>query len=154
MPVEVIPSRRRQPRIAASRFERRAARMLAALGRGSESLCIVLTTDPDIRRLNARYRDEDHATDVLAFPAGDPIGESAPALLGDVVISTETAARQARARGVTLLEEATFLLAHGVLHLTGLDHRTDREEALMNAETRRLVRAAKRGETQIRRRRA
>lgn len=58
-----------------------------------------------------------------------------PELLGDVVLSVPTAARQAEERGRSLLAEATMLLAHGLLHLVGYDHRDDHEEAVMTART-------------------
>jgi probable rRNA maturation factor len=82
---------------------------------------------------------------VLAFPQEE--GENSPSeleqpLLGDVVISLDTAERQARARRHSLLDEINFLLAHGILHLIGYDHQTDEEEAVMNEMTTRLVESA------------
>ena len=65
-------------------------------------------------------------------------------VLGDVVISVDTARRQAASRRRPLLDELTLLLAHGLLHLLGYDHETDAEEAEMNAATRDLVAAASR----------
>jgi probable rRNA maturation factor len=64
-------------------------------------------------------------------------------LLGDVVISLDTAKRQADERNRPLWDEVTLLLAHGLLHLVGYDHRSDAEEAEMNAEVARLVAAAR-----------
>jgi probable rRNA maturation factor len=73
--------------------------------------------------LNRDYRQLDRATDVLSFSQDCAVdGSSATAVLGDVVISLETAARQARAGRRDLLDEATALLVHGVLHLLGYDH--------------------------------
>ncbi len=72
-----------------------------------------------MRSLNRRYRREDRATDVLAFPASD--GE----LLGDIVISVPYASRQARRRGEPVSREVQRLLLHGFLHLSGYDHETD-----------------------------
>jgi probable rRNA maturation factor len=63
-------------------------------------------------------------------------------LLGDVVISLDTARRQAREHGQSLWDEVTLLLAHGLLHLVGYDHRNDAEEAAMNAKVVVLVKAA------------
>ena len=74
-------------------------------------------------------------------PARNAFVVPSDGLLGDVIISLDTAARQARARGHSLLDEVRFLLAHGLLHLVGYDHRTDAEERTMNAMTERLVRA-------------
>lgn len=87
---------------------------------------------------------EDRPTDVLSFPQmEDPQSrrgmEKAP-LLGDVVISVETAEAQARERGVTLLEEIELLLVHGILHLLGYDHRTPEErQAMWDRQARALT---------------
>jgi probable rRNA maturation factor len=119
-----------------------AARMLAELGLEHAELSVHLTDDAGIRRLNREYRDHDCPTDVLAFPLEDgvvilPAGE--PVLLGDVVISLATAARQARAGHRSLAAEVGFLLAHGLLHLVGYDHRTARDRRRMETLAARLV---------------
>lgn len=119
--------------------------MLAELGLSSAELSVLLTNDTHIEHLNAVYRDKRKPTDVLAFAMGegqDPAPTSPSRLLGDVVISVDTAARQAQKRRRGLLDEVTFLLAHGLLHLVGYDHRTDAEERRMDAMTRRLVSVA------------
>jgi probable rRNA maturation factor len=77
--------------------------------------------------LNRQYRGKDKPTDVLSFPLAD---EWQPCLLGDVVISVETATRQARRRGHSLREELQTLLIHGILHLLGYDHEISRSEAI------------------------
>ena len=84
-------------------------------------------TDPEIHTLNRQYRGKDRPTDVLSFPLADALQ---PSLLGDVVISVETAARQARRRGHSLREELRTLLIHGILHLLGYDHEISRSEAI------------------------
>jgi probable rRNA maturation factor len=91
-----------------------------------------IVSDPKMRELNRRYRDKDRPTDVLAFPA-DPVPEECldedeAAYLGDLVISAETAARQAREAGVALDDEIRVLAVHGYLHLLGYDHEQDRGE--------------------------
>lgn len=82
--------------------------------------------DATIRDLNARYRGIDVPTDVLSFAQDLPLALSAdhPRLLGDVVISLDTAARQAQAAGHTLDDEVVILVMHGVLHLLGYDDAT------------------------------
>ena len=84
-------------------------------------------TDPTIHTLNRRYRGKDRPTDVLSFPLADEIQ---PSLLGDVVISVETAACQAQRRGHSFREELQVLLIHGILHLLGYDHEISRSEAI------------------------
>jgi probable rRNA maturation factor len=91
-------------------------------------LSLVLTTDADIQSLNTTYRQQPTPTDVLAFAAleGDmpsvPEWETLPVPLGDIVISVETAARQATQLGHSFNVELVWLGCHGLLHLLGWDH--------------------------------
>lgn len=123
--------------------------MLAALQMEKAELSIVITGDKQIHKLNKLYRKKDRPTDVLAFALRE--GEFSElssgrfgVLLGDVIISLPTAARQAKERDVAVLDETTMLLAHGLLHLLGWDHRNDAEDRAMRKETDRLVVAATR----------
>jgi probable rRNA maturation factor len=117
--------------------------MLAELGLIEAELSVLLTNDAHIHELNRVHRDKDRPTDVLAFPLDDaPVAAGEQRLLGDVVISLDTAARQAKGRKRDLLDEVRFLLAHGLLHLVGYDHGTPTEKHEMSRMTRRLVRAA------------
>ena len=133
--------------------KRRAERMLKALGAPAAELSLVLTDDAHIEVLNRTHRRKAKPTDVLAFPMdAEGAGPSRKIqLLGDVVISLDTAARQARARRRPLLAEVTHLLAHGLLHLAGFDHKTDAQERRMNEATRVLVEhaTARRGSRSI-----
>jgi len=74
--------------------------------------------------LNQQYRGRSTSTDVLSFPqySAEELCSLQPELLGDVVISVETAARQAERARISLWEEMTRLLIHGILHLLGFDH--------------------------------
>ncbi|HET6416332.1 MAG TPA: rRNA maturation RNase YbeY [Polyangiales bacterium] len=120
----------------------RAEAMLESLGLGQAELSILLCDDESIRRLNRRYRKKNRATDVLAFPMQEGEGPIVhPGLLGDVVISLPTAIVQAAAHDRPIVDEVTFLLAHGLLHLLGYDHATKREELEMSARTRDLLAA-------------
>lgn len=133
-------------------MRRRAEKMLGHLGLGEVELSIALVDDPTIHALNRDYRRKDKPTDVLAFPllaegASRRGGRARPkahvtGLLGDVILSIETARRQARSHRRPLLRELTMLLAHGLLHLLGYDHHTDAEEREMTARTRELEAAA------------
>ena len=119
--------------------------MLRALGRDEAELSVVLTDDEIIQRRNRDYRQKDRPTDVLSFAMSEgEFGAIDPNMLGDVVISVPTAQRQANERHHELLDEITFLLAHGLLHLLGYDHETDEEQAVMDAKTRELVEVSKR----------
>jgi probable rRNA maturation factor len=117
-----------------------AEAMLANLGLAEAELSILLTDDRGIHVLNLRHREKDRPTDVLAFPL--PNTGPGPRLLGDVVISIDTAQRQATARRRELLPEVRFLLAHGLLHLIGYDHDTAPRKRKMDAMARQLVKAA------------
>ncbi len=115
--------------------------MLAALSLPQAELSVLLTDDAGIQVLNRDHRQKDKPTDVLAFPMDESVPDPA-GILGDVVISLDTAERQARSRQRHLIEEVRFLLAHGLLHLVGYDHAEPIEKREMVAMTRQLVRAA------------
>lgn len=100
------------------------------------SLC--LTTDAEIQALNAQYRHQDKPTDVLAFatlevdfPQPIKMRSHLPLYLGDIVISVDTAQRQAQQQGHPLLSELAHLAAHGLLHLLGWDHPDEDSLTLM-----------------------
>jgi len=115
-------------------LRRSAGRFLAALDLESVELSILLTSDAGIRALNRSWRGKDRPTDVLSFPAGAPVARATgPRHLGDVIVSLETARRQARAHRRPLAEELDLYLAHGLLHLLGHDHHR-RGEARRMAE--------------------
>ena len=124
---------------AARRIRARARAFLDALGRAEAELSVLVTTDRRIRGLNRRWRDIDRATDVLSFPLWEPPG-SGP-LLGDVVISLDTAVRRARRDGRRLQEELDRYLAHGLLHLLGFDHGRPAEARRMARREAELIRA-------------
>jgi probable rRNA maturation factor len=126
-------------RLDTALLKRRAQKILGQVGCRDAELSIALVDDAEIRELNRGYRAMDRATDVLSFSLVE--GECADfrsALLGDVVISIETARRQARARHRSLDEEVARLLIHGVLHILGHDHEETEEWRRMRAEERRL----------------
>ncbi|XP_008466080.2 endoribonuclease YBEY, chloroplastic [Cucumis melo] len=93
----------------------------------SVELSVLLCNDDFIRKLNKEWRDEDHATDVLSMSQHVPELKLPILMLGDIVISVETAARQSEERGHTLLDEIRILLVHGLLHLLGFDHEISEE---------------------------
>jgi probable rRNA maturation factor len=97
------------------------------LGCAASELSIVIVDDEQIRRLNRQYFHRSRPTNVISFPQQSFAGHPAR-VLGDVVISIETAQRQAQIRGVQLEEEIIILLIHGLLHLLGYDHEGSAEE--------------------------
>ncbi len=103
-----------------------AGLILRALRTDGE-LSVLLTTDDRIRTLNGQWRGKDVSTDVLSFPQDDGI------LLGDVVISIDTAARQASELGHDVGSEVRVLLTHGICHLLGHDHQDAEQTKLMRA---------------------
>lgn len=119
-PLEVVlVNRQRRHRPARARLRRvleGAARSLHVRG----EVAVVLSGDETLRGLNRRYRGKDKPTDVLSFP-GPGGGEG----IGDIVISVETARRNAATYGRTLTQELDVLALHGFLHCLGYDHETD-----------------------------
>ena len=113
------------------------------------SLGLSLVADAEIAELNADWRQKEGPTDVLAFAAQDEAtdgtppmpasGEAEPLELGDIVISVETAARQAPEHGHDLAQELLFLASHGLLHLLGWDHPDEVSLAAMLARQKELV---------------
>jgi probable rRNA maturation factor len=103
-----------------------AHRALEVLGLSKVELSIALVSDAQIKRLNKLYRNKDKPTDVLSFPIGEKVEDWL--ILGDIVISVDTAKRQAQELGHSLEEELKRLLVHGLVHLLGYDHELGGEE--------------------------
>ncbi len=144
MPVRVSgpPTGVRGARLDVARLRARSKRMLAKVGQRSSELSIALVDDREIRKLNGDWRGRKRATDVLSFSLLE--GEGTPhrgKLLGDIVISVETAARQASSRHRGLDDEVARLVIHGLLHILGHDHEDAGDARIMRAEQRRLWRA-------------
>jgi len=93
-------------------------------------MTVAIVPDARVRALNRQYRKKDTATDVLSFSSGEP------GILGDVVIASGVAARQAREAGHSLATELRVLALHGLLHLLGYDH--ERDDGRMARLERRL----------------
>lgn len=128
----VILNRQRRLRLNPARL-RRVLRAAAATLRVRGEVAMVLTGDRSLRALNARYRGQDKPTDVLSFP-----GPGGAHGLGDIVISVEAAARNAKGLRRTLPQELDVLALHGFLHVLGYDHETD--DGAMERLERRLRR--------------
>ncbi|MBI5345321.1 MAG: rRNA maturation RNase YbeY [Deltaproteobacteria bacterium] len=112
---------------------------LKYLGLGGKEVSVLITGNAGIRELNRKYRGCDRPTDVLSFPMDDET------LLGDIVISQEKAALQAREFHVGLDEETSRLLIHGLLHLLGYDHvKGGRQAKRMREKEEEILRSVKR----------
>jgi probable rRNA maturation factor len=126
--------------------------MLKELGHAKAVVDVSLVTDAEIRQLNKDYRGVDAVTDVLSFAMSEADGPEVMEILGDLVVSLDTAERQAaevRAtsqgqdpqalQGYGLAEEVLFLATHGLLHLLGHDHLETAEAEAMEALERRFI---------------
>ncbi|MCH8920354.1 MAG: rRNA maturation RNase YbeY [Chloroflexi bacterium] len=135
------PEAIRGSKVDIARLRRCGQAVLSAIDESRSELSIALVDDLQITELNARWRDRRRSTDVLSFSQieGD-FADHRAGLLGDVVISVETAADQAASRHRGLDEVVARLLIHGVLHLIGHDHEKDEEALRMVAEERRIWR--------------
>jgi probable rRNA maturation factor len=132
-----IVNRQRRVAVPWRRLRTAGTRALAAVGRPGGAVEIDVVDDGEIRRLNAQHRGVRRGTDVLAFPLELP-GSGSP-LVGQIVISADTAARQARRVGVPLSTELALLVTHGVLHLIGYDDRDPVEAQLMHRREREIL---------------
>lgn len=112
-------------------------RILAYLDLSARSeLCVSLVSDGDMRELNLRYRQIDATTDVLCFPQKSDVN---PDLLGDIVISYQTALRHSRKLEITIEEELRLLIVHAVLHLLGFDHKKKKEREMMREKEKEVL---------------
>ena len=105
---------------------------------------VLLVSDEEIKALNRDYRGVDVVTDVLAFSQleGEEFGADGGNVLGDVVISVETATRQAQEHAHSVEDEMDLLLVHGLLHLLGYDHKVPEDEKRMFARQQQLLESA------------
>jgi len=126
--IEIINRQRKFP-IAAARWETFAAKALKALPVKNANATVVFVSNRAMAELNRRWRGKRGTTDVLSFAAAQDRFEKSEGLnLGDVVISVEQAARQAKENKLSLNTEVAQLILHGLLHLCGYDHATDKGE--------------------------
>jgi len=119
--VEVV-NRQRRLQLDTEAWSTFATEALTAIGRSESSATIAFVSDKRIRELNRQFRGIDKTTDVLSFPAEEESN------LGDVAVSVETAAIQAKENGLSFDDEIAQLILHGLLHLSGYDHETDNGE--------------------------
>lgn len=113
-------------KIDLSSVERTAKTVLRELGRNGAEINIVFVSSQKIRVLNRRYLGKDTATDVLAFRQDRDPGETCISkdFFGDIIISSDRAARNAKEYGISFEEETALYVIHGILHLSGYEDRT------------------------------
>jgi probable rRNA maturation factor len=133
----VVENRQKRVRLSVPGLERFLFRINRELGLGRDATVVRLTTDAEMQRLNKNFRNKAKTTDVLSFPSETRSRPRAlrtrtkrlrGCYLGDIAISPVVARRNAKAFGRTTPEEICILMLHGVLHLLGYDHETDRGE--------------------------
>lgn len=119
----VVQNRQRALRIHTAQIKRRLQQVMIYLACDDKELSVVFGTDRLLQELNRTYRHKDHPTNVLAFPQL-AVSEGGPTatLLGDVIVSLPTAAREAEALTQPVEARVLYLLIHGLLHLLGYDH--------------------------------
>ena len=138
-----IELRARKPRVSAARLKKNVRAILKSLGWKKAALSLLLVGDREIRKLNKRYLHHDRPTDVIAFSQleGRPLAfQSKQPFLGDLVISLETAARQAEEFGNSFDYELHFYICHGILHLMGYDDHRKKDAAKMENKQKRILR--------------
>lgn len=99
----------------------------------------VFVNDATIHDLNAEYRGKDKPTNVLSFATEDELLPGMPAVLGDVVLSLDTIAREAVEQNKTLRDHTTHMIVHGLLHLLGFDHENDEDAEEMESREIQLL---------------
>ena len=129
MPVKIRSEASGHYPIQLDRLRRSAEVLLQRTNHGNSELSLLLVSDPAIRELNCHYRHKDKSTNVLSFPMHDDRDIADGTLLGDIVISVETAAREAKELKIPLRNRINWLLIHGLVHLLGYDHERSKSEA-------------------------
>ena len=139
--IEII-NRQRKIVLDRERWQQFTERALTVVPGDAVAVTIVFVSDRYMRKLNRQWRGKTGTTDVLSFPAGkDEFDNPDGSVLGDVVISVEQAARQAKENGLSFDQEVAQLILHGLLHLSGHDHETDSGEMnLLELRLRRKLR--------------
>ena len=137
----LIDNRQSSCEISLDRVQQAVRVILDALNCPDGELSILIVDDPQIENLNRKYLNRSGPTNVIAFSMREgEFSHLSPHLLGDVVISADTAAKEAQDSGITTEQRFNELLVHGILHLFGYDHETSDNDALiMEKKSRELL---------------
>ena len=140
-----IGNRQNNHRISEKKIRQTASVILNALDYPEAELSILIVDDQQIAQLNSQYLNREGPTNVIAFSMRQgQFSDIAPNLLGDVVISADTAQREAQSAGISMQNRLDQLLIHGTLHLLGYDHENTAAEARkMEAKAKELLQLLK-----------
>jgi probable rRNA maturation factor len=126
----LISDNQKQVKLERIGLRRDVRKILELLGCGERELSLLFVDDEGIRKINRDYLRRDRPTNVIAFSLSEgSFGEVNPGMLGDVVVSVETAGREAKAAGIPVGDAILNLVIHGILHLTGYNHEETRGRA-------------------------
>lgn len=136
-----IENRQKKFKIDRRRLRSSLKRLMKALRCEESELSLLLVDDDQIREFNRTYLKRDRSTNVISFSMREgEFSDINPQLLGDIILSVETAHRDAAAEGIDFMDEVEFLVIHGLLHLLGYEHEntTDKEARRMKTREREL----------------
>ena len=135
-----IDNRQSSYEISLEKMKQAVRVILGALDCPDGEISILIVDDPQIKKLNRKYLNRNSPTNVIAFPMREgEFTHLSPQLLGDVVISTDTAAKEAQNSAMSMEQRLTELLVHGILHLFGYDHETSTQDARKMAKKSRQL---------------
>ena len=136
----LIDNRQSSCGISREKIEQAVRVILGALDCPDGEISILMVDDTQIEKLNRKYLNRNSPTNVIAFPMREgEFSHLSPHLLGDVVISTDTAKKEAQNSGMSMEQRFKELLVHGILHLFGYDHETSVQDARKMAKKRRQL---------------
>lgn len=143
MPV-LIRNRQRKQKVDTERTRDFTQRLLDRLRCGAKEVSLVIVNDRQITEINRDYLGKNRPTNVISFAMGEgEFGDLDSGLLGDVVVSVDTACRDALASGTDPADELDFLIIHGVLHLLGYEHEKAEEARAMRKKEAEMFSALK-----------
>ena len=137
----LIDNRQSRHKISLKKIKQKVQVILDALDCPDGEISILIVDDPQIEKLNQQYLNREGPTNVIAFAMREgEFSDLSPHLLGDVVISTDTAAQEAQIAATSVERRFSELLVHGILHLMGFDHETSEKDArIMEDKSREMI---------------
>ncbi|MBN2568268.1 MAG: rRNA maturation RNase YbeY [Deltaproteobacteria bacterium] len=136
----LVKNQQKKIKIDVQKIRKYLSRILEKINCKDKELSLLFVNDEEITEMNRQYLNRDYPTNVIAFPMMEgEFGDINPHVLGDIVVSVDTALRDAQSEGFDFDDEVAYLLIHGVLHLIGFDHeRSESEAAIMKEKEREL----------------